>query len=324
MNDKYLQYEIEDFLNDDSFIAYAKNTSIADTEYWESILSGYPQLEDIIGDAKMMINAIEFQSDAPSNDSVERIWNNIKQNTADNKFKSKTIFRNIYKIPISAAAAIILIFAIKSVINQDEKILTQKAETTSIFLPDSSEVDINIDSKVSFSKSKWDKKRIVSLEGEAFFKVKKGKKFVVKTPKSFVQVLGTSFNVYDRENTLDVKCYTGKVWVISKNLEDTILLTPGLAVLKVEEKKAETYSFDTKSKNTWKDSILAFENKSLKFVFKELERVYNINIFSNEDILKRHFTGQILLKSQKETLEKVCWPMHLKYKIKGNNVYIKD
>ncbi len=320
MNDKYLQYEIEDFLTDDSFIAYAKNLDSSNVQYWKDILDEYPELKGIIEEAKRMVNSFQFEKNIPSDTQIDNIWGSIRQKTIENHNDTK--LRNIYKIVISAAAAIILIFAITSIIDTGEKIMTARAETNSINLPDNSIVNLNVDSKITYKKATWKKKRLVKLSGEAFFKVQKGKIFVVETPKSFVEVLGTSFNVYDRDSSLDVKCFTGKVRVISKNMMDTILLTPGFAVFQTNGKKLKTYTFDTKEKSIWKDNILAFDNKSLKFVFAELERVFDIHIVAEKSILNRYFTGQIVLKSKRETLENVCWPMHLKYKIEGKTVYI--
>ena len=322
MNDKYLQYEIEDFLTDDSFIAFAKSLDSSNVQYWKDVLYEYPELNDLVEEAKRMVNSFQFEKNIPSDTQIDKIWSNIKQKTIENRNDAKIRFRNIYKIALSTAAAIILLFGITSIIDTGEKIVTTRAETSSINLPDNSIVNLNVDSKITYKKTTWKKKRLVKLSGEAFFKVQKGKKFVVETPKSFVEVLGTSFNVYDRDSSLDVKCFTGKVRVISKNMMDTILLTPGFAVFQTNGKKLKTYTFDTKEKSIWKDNILAFDNKSLKFVFAELERVFDIQIVAEKSILNRYFTGQIVLKSKRETLENVCWPMHLKYKIEGKTVYI--
>ena len=80
-------------------------------------------------------------------------------------------------------------------------------------LPDNSEVVLNSGSEIQYKKWNWDNNRSLNLEGEAFFKVAKGKKFEVNTTVGKVTVLGTQFNVKQRENYFDVSCYEGKVKV---------------------------------------------------------------------------------------------------------------
>jgi Fe2+-dicitrate sensor, membrane component len=66
-------------------------------------------------------------------------------------------------------------------------------------------VNLNSSSQLSYSKNKWDSKREVTLNGEAFFKVSKGSTFDVITLNGKVSVLGTQFNVKQRENYFEVK-----------------------------------------------------------------------------------------------------------------------
>ena len=50
--------------------------------------------------------------------------------------------------------------------------------------------------KFQFDKKRFTDERIIQLRGEAFFEVEKGSRFVVQTGKGAVEVLGTSFNVF--------------------------------------------------------------------------------------------------------------------------------
>ncbi len=80
-----------------------------------------------------------------------------------------------------------------------------------LVLPDRSVVHLTPGSSVSYATS-WNQ-REVSLKGEAFFEVEKGKTFTVRTASGDVSVLGTSFNVYAQSLGFAVECITGKVKV---------------------------------------------------------------------------------------------------------------
>ena len=71
-----------------------------------------------------------------------------------------------------------------------------------------SEVMLNAMSSVSFNKHKWDDIREITLEGEAYFKVKPipatNAKFWVQTADLKVEVLGTQFHVNTRKKKTNV------------------------------------------------------------------------------------------------------------------------
>jgi len=323
MNDKYLQYNLEDFLNDDSFIAYVRNDNSANSEFWVNLFALHPELKKVGEEAKLLIKSINFKKDEISEQKSNLIWNNISLTIEGKEKSSKPLTKRLYTISFGVAASIILILFVMGVFESAEVLnKTSYAEINSVTLPDNSKVMLNIDSKLTYDLDKWKKERVVKLNGEAFFNVEKGEKFSVETDKVVVEVLGTSFNVYDRNNLLNVRCETGMVRVINKILSDTIVLNPGFGVIYRLDESFEKYSFDTDIKSIWKDGVITFNNNDLKFVFDEISRQYDINIDASESVLKRLFTGRIDLGNKEKTLESICWPMHLKFEFTGSKVRI--
>ncbi len=93
-------------------------------------------------------------------------------------------------------------------------------------LPDGSQVHLNAATEIAYAPYWWRFSRKVSLKGEAFFEVAKGKKFQVISERATTEVLGTSFNIRARGNVYEVYCATGKVRV--KALQgNEIVLVPG-------------------------------------------------------------------------------------------------
>src|SRR5690606_6018102 len=96
----------------------------------------------------------------------------------------------------------------------DTQVSTLIAEKQTIELPDASTVAINAQSSITYNKHDWNETRNITLDGEAYFEVAKGSTFEVTTPNGIVRVLGTKFNVKQRDDAFEVVCYEGLVQVI--------------------------------------------------------------------------------------------------------------
>jgi ferric-dicitrate binding protein FerR (iron transport regulator) len=181
---------------------------------------------------------------------------------------------------------------------------------------------MNADSKMSFEKSKFNHKRFLSLEGEAFFKVKKGKAFTVHTKFANIKVLGTSFDVLARENLFKVSCVTGKVLVYSE--KQSVIIFPGESIIVASNKLSKFHDKNIDIVANWSIGKFYFENSSLILVFKELERQFNVN-FALPEMENKFFTGEFTNKNLTDALDIVCIPMNLTYTIDGNNqIHIKE
>lgn len=154
---------------------------------------------------------------------------------------------------------------------------TQMAEKTEVRLPDNSLVKLNAASSISYARWGWKENRSISLSGEAYFEVEKGASFVVSTSKGDVSVLGTSFNVRDRDNRLEVFCYTGKVGVEGGGQEE--ILTPGEGV--VLENRIMRKETDTLTSPNWTLGKTLYKNRPLSEVLSELEIQFNVKIIHN-------------------------------------------
>lgn len=198
-------------------------------------------------------------------------------------------------------------------------IIADRGQHTEYTLPDGSMVNVNADSKISYSKSRFAKQRILKLEGEAFFSVQKGKPFVVETKQGNVEVLGTNLNVYARNNNLSVACLTGKVKVTVHG--GSLILGPGEKADLISGKLQKT----TKSGNLagWRTGEFHFESVPLISIFEEVERQFNVSITA-KGLENRYFTGDFSNKDLNEALQTICLPMQLDYEIiNGNKIRIQ-
>lgn len=220
------------------------------------------------------------------------------------------------RVWMSIAAALILgVFVWFLSVDRPVLLETAKAEQNEYTLPDDSHVILNASSSIQYYKGQWKKERTLLLEGEAFFKVQKGRTFTVETEQGDVEVVGTQFNVLSRWDVFEVVCYEGVVRVRTSSLDT--LLSAG-AGIDINENGVQHFASKEKAPG-WLNRILTFRQKKLSFVFEELERQFDIDIDFSQINGRKRFSGGVPLDDKKLALEIVCKAMTLKYEFSSDN-----
>jgi ferric-dicitrate binding protein FerR (iron transport regulator) len=244
-------------------------------------------------------------------------YNNLKTKLRFGKDKSKTWFKPLLKV----AAILAICFSVYYYTNSlDTKINTQIAERTQVVLPDTSTVNLNANSTITFNKKNWKDNREIQLNGEAFFKVAKGQKFDVITDNGTVSVLGTQFNVKHRDNYFEVTCYEGLVAVTQNG--KTLTLEPNNTFTLIDEKLITTEK-EIATQPTWLRGESSFNNVPLKHVIAELENQYNITISVDKSDTYRLFTGSFTHNNIDLALQSVTIPLNLSYSKSGSSILLK-
>jgi ferric-dicitrate binding protein FerR (iron transport regulator) len=191
---------------------------------------------------------------------------------------------------------------------------TALQEQQRIDLPDGSVVRLNAESQLQF---KQGRERIAQLSGEAWFKVASGIPFRVQTTKGDVRVLGTSFNVYVRDDILEVRCWTGRVEVQDELANFTRVLTKGQAVRLRAHEEELSWTFDDPLQEQPLAQQSSFEQVPLSRVMAELVRQYDITfIFSSSEIpTEDRYTGYFPHGNLLEALQTVFDPMGVEAKV---------
>jgi transmembrane sensor len=255
----------------------------------------------------------------PETISKDQAWKNFTARVSETptQKEAKVVKMNRW-VPLSIAASVSLLVVAFFVLGKTE-VVTQMAETKVHVLPDGSEVTLNADSKIAFRKIGWSDNRVISLEGEAFFNVKKGSSFVVETDKGTVTVLGTSFNVNTRLNSFDVACFTGKVSVTAN--DKSVIITKGLETKLTNGTLSEAQSFDDQE-TTWRDGEFHFASQPLSVVIDELERQFNIEIVFTGDSSVA-YSGKFSNKNLDDALATVFQAMQLKHHRENNKIIVQ-
>lgn len=261
----------------------------------------------------------------PQKQSNAATLDSIRQRIAQQEVALDKPIRNLRLYwSVAASISILVLLSISYIYfssGKPEIVLANKGQHLEVALPDGSEIKVNADSRITYSASGFKRSRELELVGEAFFSVKKGTPFVVKTPIGRVEVLGTTLNVFSREKEFNVSCHTGKVRVSVGTQSITIL--PGEKVSwSGGVLKKSSFSNDEKAVG-WTKGKFSFDNIPLNSIFDEIERQFNVDI-SASGIENRFYTGSFSNTKLTEVLETVCLPMNLEYEIKsGNHISIK-
>lgn len=329
--EKYLHYTLTDYIDDESFVRWAKGLAQVDDFDWTSFLEKNEEQNHIAEEAKLLVQHLKFKKSEAPTSSKSKVWDAI-QEAVDTPEKTAVVkelkpkrFSLYRRIAMGAAACIAVVFVAISVMNNfnTSTVETSFAEAKTFLLPDQSNVKLNSKSAVEFNSKKWDKERIVQLEGEAFFRVKKGSKFTVETDNGTVEVLGTSFNVFSRDNILTVLCETGKVQVRSGKISKTLLPNQSVRI-ENEEISFEENIAESNKRSSWMKGVYQYTNQDLEIVLNDLERELNVEFEMDNSLKEKKFTGSFDVRNKEESITEVLWPLGLTQKKEGNKIYISE
>lgn len=276
-------------------------------------LEAFKKLEDYAALTKLSNHLKFFKPEAYATDKeLETVMGKIKaQNTPTSWFKP---FLRI-------AAILFLSFSIYYFASGlDTTIHTLAASKTLVELPDHSSVNLNAGSSLVYNKRAWDDHREVTLDGEAFFKVAKGAKFDVVTSAGTVSVMGTQFNVKERDSYFEVICYEGLVKV-SHETQETYL-RPGDSFLILDGKIIATEKTQDLGPS-WLNNTSNFKSVPLQMVLDELERQFNVAVNASSVDTSKLFTGSFTHHNLETALKSVTLPFHLTYSISNNTITLK-
>ena len=249
--------------------------------------------------------------------SVDQTYQTLKPHLKSQSSKTNQWLKPLLRIAAVLAIGFSVYFYTS---NLDEHIETLVAQQTTIQLPDNSTVDLNANSTVTFNENSWSKTRAVTLNGEAFFKVAKGERFDVITSDGIVSVLGTQFNVKQRESYFEVTCYEGLVGVTHNN--KTVKLKPG-HTFKIIDGKQLTADKETAAQPLWLHGESSFKSVPLKHVIAEFENQYDLQINTDQIDTSRLFTGSFAHNNLDLALKSVTIPLNLSYSKSGKSILLK-
>lgn len=224
-----------------------------------------------------------------------------------------------------------------------------------LVLSDGSTVWLNAGSKLSYPDVFTGDKRVVSLEGEAFFDIARhvDMPFYVHAGKVTVKVLGTKFDVkaYQGDAGVSTTLISGKVQVMLDDEPDKkIILTPNekLTVMNAAAGLGDTdvakageaggggnelhylvqgvpkAGDDSLPETAWVENRLVISNETFEEVARVLERRYDVQIeISDARLSQEHVSGVFEKETIQQVLDILKMTTKFTYSIEGKKVRLK-
>ncbi len=207
-------------------------------------------------------------------------------------------------------------------------LLIAKGGEYSIVLSDSTKVFLNSMSRLVYPVKFSGDKREVTLEGEAYFEVKKDRQhpFIVTVNGMQINVLGTSFNVnaYPDELKVYTTLVEGKVMINPANQEDKkwILEPNQQATFGRSDSEVKISDVDAKLYMQWIKGTYTFTDQPLDEIMKSLSRWYDFTYsFSDESLKTIRFEGGLnKYESIEPILDIITRTGKVTYKIEGREI----
>ncbi|MFC0774988.1 FecR family protein [Terrimonas alba] len=199
-------------------------------------------------------------------------------------------------------------------------------ENYKIVLSDGTEVWLNAATKLRFPSRFYGHRREVYVEGEAYFKVAKdvAHPFIVHTPLTQVQVLGTSFNINTYETgNIKTALVEGKVLTKSKDGKN-MELTSGYAANYEVAKGFVSDVFDEDDVLSWINGVYYFHNIPVADLAVAASRCYGVKIILNKnDFAGKSVTGMLDKNKLTDFLNDLKTTAQIDYYYSGNELHLK-
>ncbi|HKJ41149.1 MAG TPA: FecR family protein [Sunxiuqinia sp.] len=255
----------------------------------------------------------------PESQSQDEAWQQLIKKTQQQRPVRKV---NFQWGKWAAAAAAVLVLAFVG-LSQSGLFAPQKTNSNltaqNIWLPDSSLVQLKAHSSVKYNYQLIGGSRMIHLEGEALFDVKKGKPFEVQFPGGKLKVLGTEFNIQAYGKSAGrVDCYRGAVKLTIHNKD--YILRKGKS-LSFDEKSVDgPFNFNVKNKLNLPDNTYFWNNRPLKEILTLICQRSDIALEAPEEILRKRFTGELNLSNSKQSVHILARAMNLNYQFEANKL----
>ena len=222
-----------------------------------------------------------------------------------------------------AGIAILSIAALSIlVISSSTTIKSHPGNEKRLELNDGTIIELGPSSTLSYNKLFHRFSPKITLDGEAWSKVKPSSNLIVKTANGIVNGDGGTFRVMSRRSTMEVFCEQGKVQTSNVDGKVKKELVGGQYV-NYDGKSIRTSSTKKLNQMT-SDKYYMFDSASLLYVLEAIESQYAIQINTNGINTNRSFDGAVTREYQDVALSVVLRPLNINYEVNGSEVTLSE
>ena len=239
----------------------------------------------------------------------------------NSKTKANVSFKIFYKVAASIAFFALAFYGV--FLSNNVTIEASGLAVESVQLPDGSQVKMKEGSSVKYNKLIWLFDRSVTFEGEGYFEIEKGEKFILHSELGSTEILGTSFTITSNKIKYEVSCLTGKVLVTSTFTGEDAVLLPGDAVL-LNKEVFEPFKLKTLMEPSWVSGEFYFEEENFEYVISILKEQFGVEVSYPKEVEGLKYTGYFDNNDLEKALKLVCEPLELAYKINGDKILLSE
>ena len=327
----YARFSVEEFIMDEYFQSWVLDPNGKSDAYWHSWLEENPDKRADVEEARSTLLRLNFSNWELPAEEVSSLWTRIRQAEVKGSAKGqRTILRSIVWY---GAAAVVLLVGLSSYFwnspGSTVEYRTSFGETRSITLPDSSTVILNSNSLLKLSAG-WESTsaREVWLDGEAFFSVthkKNNQPFTVKTEEDVaIEVLGTTFNVYHRNET-KVVLNSGRIQLSLPTVraDEKVMMNPG-ELVEYNERKYVKRKVDPKMYMAWTQNNLVLNRTSLREMLLMIKDNYGIDVEVKESLLNQTISGSMPVTDSVSLMHQIASAFRLKVVKENDRYYMRE
>ncbi|MBD3289298.1 DUF4974 domain-containing protein [candidate division KSB1 bacterium] len=359
-----LNSQIKTLLSDESFQRWLDGRASEEEERkWSEWLRTDRLNRIIYNNAVFIWRAIQFRSS--SLPAIKNEWNKFKhrfklnansissdpiKDEASGSTSSAINFRSLSKIgrrSFAVAASLLLIFAIghfgirpiaKHSHSHWKLITTDYGQRKYINPSRDIKIILNANSTLKYTTAKKSEFRQFQLHGEAYFNVshhpgKSETRLCVQTCDGLIEVVGTRFVVYERNEGTKVAVEQGrlKIFVASKpensnSAKSTAITldTGNLLCFCEGDESPEQHPVNIDVYTSWRSDELIFDNTTFREIIQRLTETYNVQFDVEQKLLDQTISGSIENSNLDVIIDALAKALQANVKINGDKVIIKS
>lgn len=297
----YNEFDTNDFIDDPFFAAWVRNPTTEIDTKWRQWLKENPHKAECVQEARTILQRMSFARHQLSDRKVSALWKKIEDKATapvpakEVAMRSSFYTRHRWKIAASIAFVFLTSLSLLMKIGGSAEVIyaTASGETREITLLDQSVIVLNENSELRLARDfmKSDS-REVWIKGEGFFEVSKQfdeengyKPFIVHLGNARVKVLGTSFNIQEKDGMSEVVLQTGSVQVTVPERDEQYTLVPG-DLISIKDGHAEIRTVNPLLHSAWRHGRLIFDEMSLEEIAIVIKSVYGLTLEFEDEALK--------------------------------------
>lgn len=304
-------------------------------DFWRDWIAKHPATYPQIKEARRILLDINSPAYRLDEAAIQDVWKNIQQEIKPSKLLIRANRTSRQKSWVWVAACFLFVLGLSSYFFLEKEsdqvnFRTGYGETLTLLLPDSSSVILNANSTLSYLQG-WNSHSIreVWVSGEAYFDVKHldtHQPFKVYPASGIeVEVLGTQFNIYQRNKQTKVLLSEGNVTMSIKDRpqESKILMKPG-DLVEYDQKKIQKKRVNPESYVSWTKKVLQLESTTLEEMIRMAEENYGLQVQVGSQVnLSQSASGSMPLTDGTSFMSLTAKIFHVQIEYRDSVYYIQ-